>query len=236
MIPDDAMLMAYVDGELDPLAARRVERAIAADPALARVVASHRALGARVAAAYPLENAPATDPLAALIRAQTETVVPFAPPVAAPGAVSRPSIRTRWMQVAAMAACLALGVGFGTQWQTSGPVEARGHALVASGALARALDTQLASTTGDTRLLLSFRNGGGAYCRVFAAPALDGIACRDSDAWTLTRTRIGAAPATGDYRQAGSADAALMAEAQDMAAGDPLTRDQEAAAAKTHWK
>ena len=49
---DAQTLMAYADGELDPLAAKRVERAIAADPALAVEVEQHRALRARLIADY----------------------------------------------------------------------------------------------------------------------------------------------------------------------------------------
>lgn len=41
--------------------------------------------------------------------------------------------------------------------------------------------------------------------------------------------------ATGEYRQAGSAEADLMAVAQDMARGDPLDPDQERAAKAAGW-
>lgn len=230
MIPDDATLMAYADGELDPLAAKRVERALAADPALARTVAAHRALRARMAAAYAVAPTPAGDPLAARIAAPAPaTVVPFTPRV-----VPR-TTRPRWRQAAALAACLIVGVAVGTQWP-SGPVTAKHGVLVASGTLARALDTRLAATTGETRMLLSFRDKDGRPCRVFAAPAVDGIACHDADGWSLVRTRSAAAAAGGDYRQAGSADAALMAEAQEMIAGAPLSREQEAAAVVQGWR
>lgn len=228
MTPDDATLMAYADGELDPLAAKRVEQALAADPALARTVEAHRALRARMAVAYPAAPTPAGDPLAARIAAPA-TVVPFTPRV-----VPR-TTRPRWRQVAAMAACLVVGVAVGTQWQ-SGPVTAKHGALIAAGPLARALDTRLAATTGETRMLLSFRGRDGRPCRVFAAPAVDGIACHDADGWSLVRTRSAAAAAGGDYRQAGSADAALMAEAQEMIAGEPLSREQEAAAVVQGWR
>jgi len=48
MTIEPEMLMAYADGELDPLNAKRVERAIASDPALAREVERHRALRRRI--------------------------------------------------------------------------------------------------------------------------------------------------------------------------------------------
>ena len=44
MTIEPELLMAYADDALDPLTAKRVERAIAADPALAEEVARHRRL------------------------------------------------------------------------------------------------------------------------------------------------------------------------------------------------
>ena len=52
MTIDRETLMAYADGELDLLAARRVEQAIAADPSLAEQVERHRALTASLRAAF----------------------------------------------------------------------------------------------------------------------------------------------------------------------------------------
>src|SRR5712671_6985630 len=49
MTPEDEQLMAYVDGELDPMARSQFERALAADPALVRRVAAQRELRARLA-------------------------------------------------------------------------------------------------------------------------------------------------------------------------------------------
>lgn len=229
MIPDDAMLMAYADGELDPLAAKRVERALAADPALTRRVDAHRTVRTRVSAAYPVETSITPDPLAALIQSQA-TVVPMIPSKA------RRKPQARWVQAAAIAACLVLGVGVGTRWQSAGPIVAKQGALVASGSLAEALDTRLAATEGSTHMLLSFRGKDGRYCRVFASAGVDGIACRKAGAWSLVRTRSDTAVPGGDYRQAGSANADLMAEAQDMTAGDPLSREQEADAIATGWR
>ena len=69
MSVDAETLMAYADGELDPLAARRVERAIAADPSLAAEVERHRALRARVAGGFAaVATEPVPDHLAAMLR------------------------------------------------------------------------------------------------------------------------------------------------------------------------
>ena len=86
-------------------------------------------------------------------------------------------------------------------------------------------------------MLVSFRNRGGSVCRVFAAPALDGIACRDHDAWALRRTQTpDGAPSTAGYRQAGSSDAALLASAQDMMAGSSFDDATERASRDRAWR
>jgi hypothetical protein len=218
----DETLMAFADGELDPITAKRVEKAIADDSAAAERVAVHRSLRQKMAAAYPLDIRP--DPLAAMIKSNTVVAMPVD---------TRPS-RPRWLQVAALAACLVAGVALGTRWQ-SGQVKSRGGVLVASGALAGALETQLASTAGDPRMLVSFRNKKGDYCRAFAGQAFDGIACKNHGGWQLIRTESGSSRDGAAYRQAGSGDGALMGEAQNLMAGDPLSAAEEQGARLTKW-
>ena len=225
MTPDDATLMAYADGELDALTAKRVERAIAADPALADVVAAHRALRDRLGQAF---GTVAEEPVPARFAAMlTSNVAPIRPPEAA-----RPR---RWIEAIAVAASLILAVAIGHQWQ-SGPIRVSGDRVVASGSLGHALDTQLASVSGDTRMLVSFRDDRGSYCRVFASGAVDGIACRDQGDWVLRETRSPLHAGATDYRQAGSADAPLMASAQDMMKGDPLDAAAERRARDAGWR
>ena len=227
--PDDDMLMAYADGELDPLTAKRMERAIAADPALAETVAAHRALRLRLGAAFaPVLEAAVPDHLAAMLETNVVAITPRAMPVPQP---------RHWLSGLAVAASLVVGVALGTQWQgPTGPVSASGSSLMASGNLARALDTQLASTSGDTRILVSFRVAGGGYCRVFAAPALDGIACRSGATWELRQTQASGARRDAAYRQAASGEAPLLAAAQDMMAGEPLDEAAETRARSVGWK
>lgn len=220
MTIDDAQLIAYVDGELDAIAARRIERAMADDPALAARVAEHRALRERIGRAFaPIATEPVPDRLAALL---TGKVVALEPRRRSPA---------RWWPAGAIAAALALAIGLAAPWQRSPRVGDQ-----AGGALDAALDRQLASTEGDPRMLVSFRNAKGAYCRVFSGRALDGIACRDESGWRLMRTMPGSAAAKGDYRQAGSADAALLRAAQEMMAGDPLDAAGEARARQRGWR
>ncbi|MEP6786698.1 MAG: anti-sigma factor [Sphingomonadales bacterium] len=229
MTPDDEMLIAYADGELDPLNAKRVERAMAADPAFAAIVEEHRALRNRLGNAFaPVLDQPIPDHLVAMLQSN---VVPFSP-IVAPAPPQR-----RWLSGLAVAASLVAGVALGTQWQGApGPVAVASNGLVASGDLAHKLDTQLASVSGDTRMLASFRESSGGYCRVFAAPSLDGIACKDAQGWQLRQTRPSGVKQDAAYRQAASGSAAIMAAAQDMMTGDPLDEAAEKRALKAGWR
>lgn len=224
MTPDDATLMAYADGELDPLTAKRVERAIAADPALAARVAAERALRDRLVCAFVnIADEPAP---AALTAQLTSNVVPLRRP-AAP--------QRRWIQAAAVAAALVLGVAIGRNWQ-SGPLDVSGGRLAASGGLATALNDDLSGGSGATRIIASFRATDGNYCRVFMTHAIDGVACRDDAGWSVRYT---VAPKPGDqtaYRQAAAPAPGLMAAAQDMMAGEPLSQSAERTMRGTGWR
>jgi cytochrome P450 len=220
------MLMAYADGELDPLNAKRVERAIAGDPALAQEVERHRALRRRISDSFaPVADEQIPDRLAALLKTNV---------VDLPAPKTRP-ILTRWREAAALAACLVLGlmIGIGV---SRGPVSAGAGGLYASGSLAAALDDQAGGADGAVKVAVSFRDKQGAYCRVFSSSAADGIACRDASGWALRRTQQGSTAQRGDYAQAGSTDPDLMAAAQDMMAGEPLDAKAEAAARGAGWR
>jgi hypothetical protein len=239
MTLDDEKLIAFADGELGAIEAKRVERAIAGDPEMTRRVAAHRNLREQLSIAYPIVSGP--DPLAAMIAAHNVVAMPARPARA----------RSRVIEIAALAACLIAGVAVGTQWQNGlwhngvgqgGPVASRGGALIASGTLAAALDTKLASAAGDgdTKILVSFRDRFGSYCRVFAGQSLDGIACKQGGDWRLLRTQASDGRPGGNadraaYRQAGSANGALMAEAQNLMTGEPLDGPAEQNARASGW-
>ncbi|MFK4874007.1 anti-sigma factor family protein [Novosphingobium sp. ZW T3_23] len=138
----------------------------------------------------------------------------------------------------AMAASLVLGLMLGGQFRSEGPIRQTRQGLVASGSLARTLDRQPASAgeSGGTRILASFQRQGGGYCRVFTAVATSGIACREEGTWRLERTMAGEGAQTSEYRQAGSAQAEMMAAAQNMMRGDPLDEAQEHAVIEKDWR
>jgi len=226
MTIEPEMLMAYADGELDPLDAKRVERAIAGDPALAQEVERHRALRKRISDSFAsVADEQVPDRLAALLKGNV---------VDLPAPKTRP-ILTRWREAAALAACLVLGlmIGIGV---SRGPVSAGAGGLYASGSLAAALDDQVGGADGAVKVAVSFRDKQGSYCRVFSSSAADGIACRDASGWALRRTQQGSTTQRGDYAQAGSSDPELMAAAQDMMAGEPLDAKAEEAARGAGWR
>jgi hypothetical protein len=233
MTIDRETLMAYADGELDELTRRRVEQAIAADPALARQVEADRALRARIAGHFtPIAEEPVPDRLRALLQSN---VVDLAETRA-----RRPA-RSWFVNAAAIAATLVIGilVGRGIADGDAGPVGTRDGVTVAQGALAEALDTQLASAQpadAATRIGISFRNGDGRYCRTFQGTGIDGVACRDAQGWQIRNMASGTAAAVTQYRQASSADPALLAAAQAMIAGTPLDAASEKAARDRGWR
>ncbi|MEG3175575.1 anti-sigma factor [Sphingomonas sp. RB3P16] len=232
---DPEMLMAYADGELDPLSAKRVERAIAGDPEAAATVGRHRALRETLGRAF--------DPIAAEVVPPSLRAAAISPNVvdlSSARAGQRPTRATGgWAIGGVIAASLALGLFLGDRLGEDAPIASRDGRLVASGKLASALDTQLASNQGSattTRMLVSFRDRSGAICRTFTTPALGGIACRDGDAWRIQETRGRRAPAATDYRQAGSDDAALMADAEAAMSGEPFDAATEARARQDGWR
>ncbi|MGN8001057.1 anti-sigma factor family protein [Sphingomonas sp. 22176] len=222
------LLMAYADGELGPIEAKRVERAIAADPALGEEVARHRALRARLDGHFAaVAQEPVPEHLAAMIRTNVVELPTRKHTRQAPG-------WARWG--GAVAAALVLGLFVGRAMPDQGVVQTRAGKLYAAGALAKALDQQLAATMGSVQMVVSFRDGQGRYCRVFRSQPADGIACHEAEGWALRQTMGGGRASTASYAQARSADPALIAAAQEMMAGDPLDPAAERKARAAGWK
>lgn len=233
------MLMAYADGELDELTARRVERAVADDPELAAQLEADQTLRAKLQS--HLAPAAEEDIPAAWMAMIAEAAEEDSKVVSFADAREARTVRgvPRWGAGVAIAASLALGVMLGTQVSSSGGalVEKDGM-LLASAGLEQALDRQLASAQAgeEVRILASFQREGGDFCRAFAGPEHSGIACREAAGWRLERLLPGAEAQSSQYRQAGSAEAELMAAAQDMADGEPLDAVQEKAARDSGWQ
>ncbi|WP_019053244.1 anti-sigma factor family protein [Sphingobium xenophagum] len=225
---DEAMLIALVDGELDDVTRRRVERAMAEDPALAERVAMHRRLRERLAGHYaPIAQEPLPEAMRALVE-DSARVVPL----------TRPAPRWRgWATGGAIAASLVLGLGLGRlSGGEGGPIGVQNGVMIAQGGLAQALDAQLASAQGDDpiRIGLTFQRKGGGWCRSFDG-TLAGVACREGDGWQVQQALPGAGQAHG-YRQASSADVRVMATVDALIEGAPVDAAGEKAARAKGWR
>jgi len=215
---DEMTVIAWVDGELAPAQATRVEQAVAADPALRDLAETHRAMRARFAVAF---GSIADEPVAL----PSAEIISFAERRAAPP-------RRLWVP-GAIAASLVAGLFIG-QIQRPAGVTDRADALALAPDLARKLDTQLSGEPGPIRVALSFRARDGAYCRSFTATHIDGVACRTAAGWTLRYAAPGTASG-GDYAQAGS-DPAQASAVAAMIVGEPLDAPGERAARERGWR
>ncbi|MEP7351293.1 MAG: anti-sigma factor [Sphingorhabdus sp.] len=234
---DRATIAAFVDGELDLLTAKRLEKALEIDAALAKAVEDERALRSKLASHFaPVIDEALPDRLTALLTASIAENVDDSlgrRRMERKAAMRRPAL----VQWGAMAASLALGLMIGGYAlnRDGGYVSDNKGQMVASGALSDALDTQLAATqSGDSKIRIgtSFASISGDYCRTFESATLDGIACNADGAWQLRQTVSGEKAA--QYRQASAG--ALAEAAAAMMAGDPLDAAQEKAVQDRGWK
>jgi hypothetical protein len=257
MTYSDETLMAYVDHELDPATAAAIDIARAQDPQLAARIEQHRRLRVAVHAAYaPALDEPVPDRLLSLARGAAEATSAPAPKVVDLAAVRAARAdaaprRARWSMWGALAAGLALGVWIGSAFvgEPLGPREnfatAGGH-LLARGAVAHALDEQLASNQTETatatvRVGVSFVSNGGLYCRTFTLrdTPVAGLACKSGPDWrvqVLAQTAADGEQA-GSYRMAGSAlPETVLRSVDQMIEGAPLDAAAERAALEHGWK
>lgn len=225
---------AFVDGELDEVTAARFARAAEDDPELAAALAAERGLRETLTAHFaPVLSEPVPAHLTAPIEAARKVVSLDA------ARARRSFFNARTMRWAgpAMAAALVLAVlipGFG-----GSPTETRDGLTFASNDLAQALDTQLVADQrvgSDTRVMLSFADRVGTLCRGFARADFSGIACRENGGWHLRIQRDGVDVSAADYRQASSVESAVLAVAQEMAAGPALGAAEERAARARGWQ
>ena len=232
MKPSPEMIAAYADGELEDDALREVEAAIAADPELAAQVASHRTLKVRLSAHFaPLMDRPVPERLLGLLKEPpaSDNVVDFDASARKRVVIAAP--RFRWVGPALAASLAVVLVGYGLSQRS-----ARGYAV---GEVATALDSQLVATQPNqapVRVLLSFRDAEGRFCRGFSSRTQAGIACRDGRGWKLGKVIGGGKAGAGEYRQAGSADGEVFAAIQDLAQGPALDEQEEREAMRAGWR
>jgi hypothetical protein len=230
MTVDPATVAAFVDGELNDLTARRIEKEAETDTELAADIARHRMLKAQLNAHYaPVLDESLPERLRTLIVPRTKVDTSLA--------ARRAGRSTRFSTLhwGAVAASLLLGLTIGIQPWMPAPHVAVGHgSLIAAGSLAKALDTQLASDQSGgaaVRIGRSFADRTGRFCRSFESQMLSGIGCREGNRWRLERTMR--EYARGDYRQASSGE--LATAAATMMTGKPLDAGAERAARDAGW-
>lgn len=228
MTPTREELAAFADGELDPVRGAVIESALAADPALAAQFEAHRALNARLSAHFaPILEEPVPSRLSAPLAPAGE-VIDFTA-ARSRRAPRRMLPRWTWIVGPALAASLVLALFV--------PRSGSGDDY-ASPQLTAALNSQLVATQpaeAPIRILLSFRDQEGTYCRAFAGADRSGIGCRDAQGWRLRALDRGSAPKSNEFRQAGSDASAVLAAAQEMAAGHALDAVEEERAMQSGW-
>jgi anti-sigma factor RsiW len=250
---DEETLMAYADGELDAGLRAEIAAAIDKDPALAARVEKHRALRAEVAGAFAtVLNQPVPERLrqaaggGAAASASAPLSVPARGkvlqfPARGTRAPATPWRAREWM---AMAASLVLGlfVSWRIFQQPSDPglITAGSGALVARGALAQALDQQLASLqdrNGPVVIGLSFKARGDSYCRTFTmrATSTAGLACRVGSEWQIPVTTATELP-TGEMQPVTTGiPPAVLQAVESRIAGDVLDVQGEEQARASGW-
>lgn len=244
----DETLMAYIDGELEAEARAAVERAIAADPVLARRIERERRLRSVLRSAYDgvLEEHVPERLISAARNAHpprdSANVIALRRPNAA-----RPERRALrgWTAIAASLLVGAVGGQLLMRQFQSGALSERSGKLLAHGELAAALTTQLAADHAPgaaVQVGISFISKTGEYCRTFTLEAqstLAGLACRESGGWQIQALAASTAARgrQGPYRQAASnIPPAILAALGDEIAGEPLDAHAEAAARARGWR
>jgi hypothetical protein len=242
----DQLLMAYVDGELSPDLAALILSRMESEPDLLERLEQHQRLRSQLSAAYgPVMGEPLPPDLAALL-AREGVRVGASRAKAAPGFIFR-TFDSSWPMWAAAAAAAVVGVGVSQALHMNDPLALSGGRIVASGALARSLEHNLAAdATGPgakagAKIMASFEDRTGRYCRVFEAAAggrQGGVACKNDGRWAVVAlaNTPGSEP-EGDYRQAASAmPASVVAAVEELQPSSVLTPDQERQARTRQWQ
>jgi hypothetical protein len=238
----DQLLMAYVDGELSPdLAALILER-LTNEPELLERLEEHQRLRGELSALYePVIGEPLPASLTELIA--REGVAGARTWTAPARGFDFDRLWNAWPMVASAAAAALVGLGLSEVLHARDPLaRSPDGRIMASGSLARSLENDLApgATGSDAKILASFEDRSGQYCRVFQTGGghEDGVACKNGGRWLIVAlaNATGSAPAQG-YRQASSALAASIATAVDeLQASNAMSPDQERRARTEQWR
>lgn len=255
----DELLMAYVDGELEPAEAVRVEQALSADPDLRARLQPFVVTRQELARLF---NEPMNAPIPAhLIKAIERAPVGSAGATAAPGAsgllVSLKDFVAGFMAMpmpVRFAGALALGTVIG--WAAFSDARVKGStseiamtngALVASNALQNALESRLSahpvpSGAGAVSVDQSFETKSGGFCRTFkieatAAVPYMGLGCRTADgAWEIRAYEKIPKKSSMSVRVAGESKSAVDAAVDELLRDRVMTKEEEASVMARGWK
>lgn len=220
----DETLMAYADGELSLFDAKRVERAMAEDPELARRVRRFSATRRALKSAYDkVVSQPVPDHLLKLLDAIPDA--PLASPPREPDAprASRALPKFDSRTWAMIVGSLIVGALAGRFINPQESLFTRDGAY-AGPRLERVLESELSSDEQDgaNRVEATFRDVDGSICRAFVSARVSGVACRDDEGW---RVRLAGASSPTDVERR---DAAI--------AGETLSPAQEREARSRGWR
>lgn len=251
MNPNDEQISAWLDGSLPNEELAAFEAAMDSDPDLVARIERLQGNDASLRAAFPLDDTISDALLTRLGLAQEAPVkdaqiIDFAKAreqMAQRSATVAPDRQgRRWVAGGALAASLALGLIFlrPSSENTSGAMDQTDAFQTAMQTSPSSRPAQLADGSTITPVL-SFRAGDGRYCREFATPRENGIACRTDEKWSIEAlTHGGTAPVEtsgGGIRTAAGADgASLEAAYTRLKASDPLSGVQENDLITKSWK
>lgn len=234
---DESKFFAWLDGELPPEEAARVEAQVASDPELTRVAEEHRAMAVWLRQSFDrAAEGPVPERLQRPLRPQAAVV-----DLAERRETRRRGFSAPFAQWTAMAATLLVGVFVGsvaTRDPGLAPVEMRGGALYAAGAVDEALEGQLASSgvDGALRIGLTFRDQQGSVCRTFQGEGASGLACRDDGDWAIRGMFATREGSETEYRMASGPDPRLMEMVDSAIQGEPFDAAAEAEARRQGWR
>jgi len=253
---DDALLSAYLDGELPAREAEALEARLAADAVLASRLAAMRAADRATRKVYArIDELPMPQHVLDLLKedeasgsgnTRESNVVAF----------PRRGIRQFVQMPVALAASVALVAGFlvsGLVSRESGtgsgvpdlyagaiPDDSELHGLLETG---QGPAIQTLASGMDGRVILTFQAEDGDYCRQFQLNAGSGsmhaLACRRDGAWRMETVSYADSAAPGGlYQQASGAALAALDAAVEALLGDrePLDLRQESLLISNSWK
>jgi hypothetical protein len=233
----DEKFFAWLDGELEGAEAAEMVARVDADPELAALAEQHRAMQARMKAAFDtVADAPVPEPLITAVKPASSNVIDLGER----REHKVQSLRFALPQWGMIAASLIFGVFIGTfaPGRSDSPVQLRDGYMYAANSLDRALDSELASapSAGPIRIGLTYRDSDGVICRSFSGAAATGLACRDDGRWRVRGLFPGGEGQSADYRMAAGMDPNLAALVGSTMVGEPMDAAQEREARSADWR